>query len=60
MPLAKERNKVMSRHFTISVTFSKQISESYNTLGLYGYEAYSLLNGKGMFLEQNAVIGQGP
>jgi hypothetical protein len=44
----------MLRHFTISVTIFKQISESYNTLGLFGYEAYCLLNGKGMFLEQNA------
>jgi hypothetical protein len=43
----------MSRHFTISVIIAKQILESYSTLGLFGYEAYRLLNGKGMFLEQN-------
>jgi hypothetical protein len=44
----------MSRHFNISVTIFKQISESYNTLGLFGYEAYCLRNGKGKFLEPNA------
>ena len=44
----------MSRHFTVSITIFKQISGSYNTLGLFGYEAYRLLNGKFMFLEHNA------
>jgi hypothetical protein len=44
----------MSRYFTISVTNFQQISESYNKLGLSGYETYCLLNGKGMYLEQNA------
>jgi hypothetical protein len=44
----------MKRHFNISVTIFKQISDSYNTLGLFEYKAYRLLNGKGMFLESNA------
>jgi len=44
----------MSRHFTISVTIFKRISDWYNTVGLFGYEAYRLPNGNGKFLEQNA------